>query len=53
MSESFENVFEIDAAEMLELIQITIIRKRSSASFLVVELGTSEGSEWRSKLTLN
>ena len=33
---------------MLELFQITIIRKRSSTSFLVVELGTSEGSEWRS-----
>ena len=26
MSESFENVFEIDVAEMLELLQITIIR---------------------------
>ena len=53
ISESFENIFEIDVAEMLELIKITIIRKRSSASFLVVELGTSEGSEWCSKLILN
>ena len=46
MSERFENVvFEINVTEMLELIQITIISKKSLAIFFIVELGTAEGFE--------